>query len=316
MVRSTCAYLGCATVIRRRPKTWHSARPLSVAAAALARERRLLHDQGHVIACVRHRKQIYELLPSSALLPPVSEPASPLPAAVSSSSSSSSPSVHMPDGGLPMAVLLSAVQLSISTPAVVLQSTSPQSFLHLPSVVAPVQPGVRPLAFGDRRAPTHPHAEVVHPRQQPRFRRALTGPEVEEQSQQRQEQESGDAGTQLGTQLGAHGGESGQPIRHLVSPSDLRYLRENYVPHAALATQRAPPTPPPSSLSGLDLPPSGPSPHPACVLHRAPSSPSSATALHLSHRLLMHGTHCVLDNDYVRHVRERRVCYTGSQEQN
>ena len=195
MVRSTCAYLGCATVTRRRPKSWHSARPLSVAAAALARERGLLHDQGHVIACVRHRKLIYGLLPSSAPLPPVPEPAAPLPDAISSSSSSSSSpsSAHNPSDGLPMAVLLSAVQLSMSTPAVVLQSAlpAPQSNPHLPSATASVHPGVRPLAFTDRRAPTHPHAQVVHPRQQPRFGRALTGPQVEERAQQRQARRNG-----------------------------------------------------------------------------------------------------------------------------
>ena len=159
MTRTTCARRGCAIVVRRRPKHYHNERRLLASAAAFARERDLLTDDGHAVMCIPHRLEIGHLFLQAAAAAPATsapQPTSPSPPAPSSSLSSSSSSARDPydERMLAATALLSASQQWMAT----------------------ATPTSTPALAAQRLPP---------PQEEPRVLRALTGHEVEERSQPR-----------------------------------------------------------------------------------------------------------------------------------
>ena len=204
MSPATCARRHCTAVVRRRPRRNDCEKRLSIEADRVARDNQLLTEQGHSVVCVKHRKEICLLLrPPNINNVPSSPPSLAFSASSSSShSASTAPPHHDPPSESPpssasieqlmAAAHLSVAQQSMATmaiPAIPLRSVSLPTLRHLPPpspAAAPIHPAARHLGFTDLGHPVHPHSQVVHPHQQPRHSRLLTGEQYAERQQERE----------------------------------------------------------------------------------------------------------------------------------
>ena len=200
---SSCPRTYCTTYVRRCPRACRARKSSTRRQPCWLVSVASTSKHGHDIVCIKHRHGLINLLHSSApmLLPATPPPSSsfspsssalsialtPPPASASSACSASSSPGLGPLVQELMANLLLASMLSLATPALTVRS------VFLPHPTPPPPPpsiprnhtAARHLTFSDLGKPTHPHTEVVHTHQEPRFSRLLTGQQLEERLQER-----------------------------------------------------------------------------------------------------------------------------------